>query len=178
MATRILTPAKEAAAWAVAQRLGEFGYAALAAETRIDMRRIGDLVRRWVAEGAVADLGKVGNSLHFAVVAGARPAEAPAPRTSTEALWFAIRSVRGDFSPVDIAVLCATPVDRDTASAYCQMLAQAGYLRVVRKASPPARPAVYRLVRNTGIRPPRRRSLWVVWDDNLGQPTHIPGGDA
>lgn len=179
MATRNVTPAREAAAWALAQRLGEFGYAAISAELRIDMRRTGDLVRSWQAKGMVTELGRCGtNALRFKVVEGAVPPVDPQPRSPDEAMWFAIRSLRSDFAPVDVATLCAVQVEKDAASALCQMLARAGYLRVVRKASPPARPAVYRLIRNTGIHPPRERRLRVVWDDNLQQITHLPEGAA
>lgn len=177
--------ASDQAAWTVALRLHEFGYAGIAANASIPLDRATDLVRRWCAQGKVDALGKQGsNALRFRVVAEGAPALQPpvAPRTPQEAMWFTIRALRNDFTPVDIRALSSTeavPVSDEDATGFCQMLVRAGYLRVVRKAAPDKkRPAVYRLVRNTGPRPPRQRRISVVWDDNLSEITHLLEGTA
>jgi hypothetical protein len=46
------------------------------------------------------------------------------------------------------------------------------------KALPGRREAIYRLVRDTGPRPPRERRVRAVWDENLGEYTYISGGLA
>jgi hypothetical protein len=92
-------------------------------------------------------------------------------------LWRAMRMLQG-FSPVDLAAHAATPtvaVSPEDAAAYCQTLTRAGYLRVVRKAAPPLRPAIYRLVRNTGPLPPVLRRVRAVIDGNTGQIVHVGG---
>lgn len=177
--------ASDQAAWTVALRLREFGYAGIAANAAIPLDRATDLVRRWCAQGKVEALGKQGgNALRFRVVAEGVPALQPPqqPRTAEEAMWFTIRAVRSEFTPVDVRALSSTdamPVSDEVATGFCQMLVRAGYLRVVRKAAPDKkRSAVYRLIKNTGPRPPRQRRLSVVWDDNLNQITHLPEGTA
>lgn len=171
-------------AWTVALRLREFGYAGIAVNASIPLKRTTALVRQWVQEGRVEALGKQGTSaLRFRVIGEGAPAPAPAPvsRTPEAAMWFTIRNVRNAFTPTDVAVLSsleAAPVGREDATSFCQMLTRAGYLRVVRKAVPPRREAAYRLIRDTGPRPPRERRLRVVWDDNLDQITHLPEASA
>ncbi|MDP2064178.1 MAG: hypothetical protein Q8Q63_03405 [Phaeovulum sp.] len=41
---------------------------------------------------------------------------------------------------------------------------------------PGRREAIYRLIRNTGPRPPRERRVRAVWDDNLGELVLLNGG--
>ena len=65
-----------------------------------------------------------------------------------------------------------------TAKEYCTMLTQAGYLKVLRKASPPKKPAVYKLVRNTGPQPPQIQRVKQVFDPNLDEVTYRAGGEA
>ena len=92
-------------------------------------------------------------------------------------MWRTIRML-GEFSATDVAAHStagSVDVPLETARAYCQLLARAGYLRCTVKAKPPAREARYRLIRDTGPKPPRERRIRVVWDDNLGEITHQPG---
>jgi hypothetical protein len=91
-----------------------------------------------------------------------------------------MRALRS-FSPTDVMAHSHTPefeVSLGTAQEYCQMLARSGHLRVMTKALPGRREAIYRLVRDTGPRPPRERRVRAVWDENLGEYTYISGGLA
>ena len=93
-------------------------------------------------------------------------------------MWRSMRML-AEFSPVDIAAHSTTEkahVTQDIASAYCRMLVAAGYLKVVRKALPGRRVAIYRLIRNTGPRPPRERRVRAVYDENLDRFTHVAHG--
>ena len=67
------------------------------------------------------------------------------------------------------------PVTRDEAQDYCRFLASAGYLKVIRKATPTLTPR-YKLIKNTGPLPPRERRVRAVYDDNLEQFTYVAGG--
>lgn len=86
-------------------------------------------------------------------------------------MWRSMRML-GQFSPTDLAAHSTTEttqVSLLTAKAYCTALSKAGYLRVVSKARPPRKQAVYRLVRNTGPLPPQVQRVKQVWDPNLEQ---------
>lgn len=96
-----------------------------------------------------------------------------------ENMW---RSMRGlvQFTPRDLAVHSTTPtvsVSENTAKAYCTMLLKTGYLVVVQKAVPLKRQATYRLVRNTGPKPPQIQRVKHVYDPNTKE-VHIPEGGA
>lgn len=91
-------------------------------------------------------------------------------------MWRAMR-MTPRFTARDIAMVAntdANPIDEPTASKYAQMLAKAGYLRVVRKANARA-PAVYSLVADTGPKPPVEKRVRCVWDQNKEALTHVPG---
>ncbi|WP_182912737.1 MDR/zinc-dependent alcohol dehydrogenase-like family protein [Paracoccus onubensis] len=98
----------------------------------------------------------------------------------TENMW---RSMRGlaVFSPQDLAIHSTTPdvsVSEATAKAYCGMLLKTGFLRVERKASPMrGKQAIYRLIRNTGPKPPQIQRVKHVYDPNTQQ-VHVPGGEV
>ena len=82
------------------------------------------------------------------------------------------------FSPVDLAAVSDlehAPVSERDAQAYCQSLLRGEYLRVVEKARPGVRPAVYRLVRRTGPKPPVERRVAALFDENLGELTYVAG---
>jgi hypothetical protein len=79
------------------------------------------------------------------------------------------------FTPTDIAAHASTDlvqVVTADAHAYCRVLLAGGYLRVERKASPVRKQeAIYRLIRNTGPRPPRAARVSAVVDDNTNSVT-------
>ncbi len=176
----------EAVAWTAACRLVEFDYRSLSAEAQVGYDTVGTWVRRWLRHGKVVALAKTPGALQRYRIAGeaalADPSALPVGGQTAEGnLWRTMRALRVAFTPTDLASVSTTDavnVSADDARSYCQMLTRAGYLRVVRKALPPRREAVYQLIRDTGPRPPRERRLRVVWDDNRGEIAHLPGGDA
>ncbi|MDO9527116.1 MAG: hypothetical protein Q7J57_16515, partial [Gemmobacter sp.] len=151
----------EARAWALAQRIGIFGYAEIAAELSISMEAATKIVRGWESEGRISikSGGNASGRKRFAVAADHRPPQGRVGAVAQQ-LWQSMRGLK-QFSPVDLAAHCradlgVTPAE---ASEYCQALLRAGYLRVARLAAPPARPAIYALIRNTGPRAPRERRV-------------------
>lgn len=179
MSSSVLKGARAEAAWVAACRLGTFTYASLSAAAHMPVRAIAKTVQSWSQAGAVVSVGPgMGRFLTFSVVQ-ADPPPAPPPKpaagTVTGNLWRTMRFL-GAFSPTDLRVHAHTDdvrVGRDEATAYCQMLHRAGYLRVVQKAIPGRREAVYRLVRNTGPKAPELRRIRAVVDPNLGEIVHV-----
>lgn len=93
-----------------------------------------------------------------------------------ERMWRAMRKQR-TFTPRDIAALASRSlgeIGEDEAGAFARMLLRAGYLRVIRKAAPGVRPARYRMLRDTGPRPPVERRIRAVWDQNTRAYAHLP----
>lgn len=170
------------AVWVVAQRLGTFSYASLAAEAHIGIEKATRLSRGWMARGGVEDagIGDRGRKL-LRVTADqmpVSPADKILPGTPQGNLWRSMQRLRS-FSPTDIAAVSDTPsvaVGLDDATAYCQMLLRAGYLRVERKAVHGKREAIYRLIKNTGPHAPVVRRIRAVVDPNLeDRIVHIAG---
>jgi hypothetical protein len=164
------------AAWALALRLTQFGYAEIAAEMKISIDQATRIVRGWDAQGALELLQSgPGQRKLWKVRPGSdRPAPAPRGRSAEENLWTAMRGLRS-FTPTDLAahastdLVCVVTAD---AQAYCRVLLAGGYLRVERKASPARhQEAIYRLIRNTGPRPPRAARVSAVVDDNTNSVT-------
>ena len=128
------------AAWALALRLSQFGYAEIAAEMKVSIDQATKIVRGWDGQGAL-ELLQSGAGLRklWKVRPGcARPAPAPRGRSAEENLWTAMRGLRS-FTPTDIAAHASTelvPVATADAQAYCRVLLAGGYLRVERTASP------------------------------------------
>lgn len=168
-----------AAIWATARRLGRFGYAHLSAEAGVGMRSVQALVRDWVKRKLVEADGELGRQRMFRIVASAPEAlPAAAIGSPRQNMWRAMQLNRG-FSPTDLAALATTDtvsVSVEDASAWCQTLARAGYLKILRKAKPPIKEAVYQLIANTGPRPPEVRRVAVVIDGNTGRVMHMAGG--
>lgn len=177
------------ASWAAALRRGSFTYAEIAADIGLSIDRATEMVQAWVRARAVISVGfgphrrKV-----FRVTDIGRALRQPPQRSRSDGspireatvqgnLWRSMRGLRS-FTPLDLAVHSCTeavPVDEPAAQAYCQALARAGYLRVERKAIPGRRPAIYRLIRDTGPQPPSERRVRAIWDANLGRITHVDG---
>jgi hypothetical protein len=173
-------------AWCHAQAMGAFTYKDLAEAADISREAATALVRTWEARGSLRRRpDALGARIVFEVTGeadtpcakGARRVRAATPQGN---MWRAIRGL-GAFTYRDVAMHANTssvPVSEGAARDYCRMLANAGYLRVERKAQPKGRLAVYRLVRDTGPRPPRERRVRAVWDDNRGEYAYIAGGVA
>ncbi len=166
------------AIWTTAQRLREFSYAQLAVEAKSNIDRVTRLVKEWQAAGkAEMIVAPAGRRRMFRVIAGGLPITA-AIGSAQGNMWRAMRSCRS-FCPTDLAMLASNDMVKVTvedATAYCQMLNRANYLRVERKAVPPAREAIYRLIRNTGPGAPTLRRIRAVVDPNLNEIVHVAGG--
>lgn len=96
---------------------------------------------------------------------------------STVNLWRSMRMLK-QFSARDLAAhstTTASEVTENHAKVYCSHLLAAGYLKVVQKAAPPKRAAIYRLIRDTGPVPPKTQRIHQVYDPNTGE-THATGG--
>lgn len=165
--------------WNAALRLVEFNYRELSEAAYLTHHQVAHFVQGWLKTGEVVRLPVSSTEpLRFQVqnIDMVRPK--PGLHESAAAnMWTAMRGLRS-FSPRDIAVHATsdlTSVSREQAQAYCQMLVRAGYLRVVEKAIPPHRDAVYRLVRNTGPFAPVERRIRAVYDENLQKIAHIAG---
>ena len=179
----------EEASWAAALRMRTFTYYALAAEMRIGIERATDIVRGWQRTGAVelVGAGRAGR-YEFRVAPGrtelparTRPDGTTIRQGSAVAnMWRTMRALKS-FTPTDVMAHSHTPefeVSLANAQDYCQMLVRSGHLRVITKALPGRREAIYRLVRDTGPRAPRERRVRAVWDENLREYTYISGGLA
>lgn len=175
------TAALEQTAWAVARRLPSFGYSEIAVEVRIGHEKATEIVRGWQSKGLVELVsGGIGKRNLFRVLPGAELPVPPTGRTPEENLWSAMRGLK-TFRPTDLAAHATTEavkVGPDEALAYCRSLLAAGYLAVSVKAVPGQREAIYRLVRNTGPRPPQERRVRAVVDPNLDEIVVIGGPNA
>lgn len=174
-----------AKAWALVERLGIFGYAEISSELSIPQEVATQIVKAWEAEGRVQmKHGGSGNQRKkFEITRAYRQPKARVDQIAQQ-LWNGMRGLKS-FSHVDLAAHCRADlkVEPKEASEYCQALLRAGYLRVARTAIPNVRPAIYSLIRNTGIRAPRERRVRAVWDENEAQFVYIAGagrlgGDA
>lgn len=169
----------DAACWAVALRLKVFGYAEIAAEAHVSTYTAREVVRAWHAAGRCKQIERkhAGAKRNiFEIVETSAPRQARIGSVPQN-LWNSMRGLKA-FTPTDLAAHSTTPtveVSVEAAQGYCQALFRAGYLRVDRKAIPGRREAIYRLVRNSGPRPPRERRVRAVWDENLEEFTHIAG---
>jgi hypothetical protein len=169
-------------AWAVALRLGTFGWAEIARDTGIAERTVKAIIREWEQAGAVQPTIKAhGHRNQWQVDKDFVWPKVP-NGTAEERMWLAMRKL-GSFQPSELAHSThdeAVPVSEAAASAYCQMLLEAGYLMVTRRAAPlMQRQAHYRLVKPTGIVAPVRRLIPAIYDANTGD-VHVlnQGGQA
>lgn len=159
------------------RRQGTFTVADIDGGSNVEASTIRDYLRRLVIGG-------------YVVVAGEEPGQgtdrkryrvekprADAPRLRRDGtelareaqwrLWTAMRGLRRGFTIRELAFTAGLdePVRQTTAASYVKHLHQAGYLTVVGRASGPQQ-RTYRLVRNTGPKPPRILRTKAVWDDN------------
>jgi hypothetical protein len=164
--------AKAAAAWTAAQRLQQFGYGDISFEVTVSVGHATFIVKGWEKDGKVRRIagplrGKA-SKLRFEVVPEHEVGIAPVQGDAYEQMWTAMRKT-GAFSPTDISSLCAVPVSVEDAAAYCRALLAGNYLRVVSKAVPGRKEAVYRLFNITGVKAPRERRVRCLVDPNIGK---------
>lgn len=154
--------------WDAATRLGKFTYEELHDATGFKPDTIRPIVNVWLGTDRVRRIDAREKKARFEVISSDEPALV-APPTPHGNLWQAMRGLKL-FSPVDLAAHANTPEVEVTVAAaqqFCRMLLRAGYLRIERKATA-EREAIYRLLRNTGPKPPRERRVWALYDENLG----------
>ncbi|MGE4298935.1 MAG: hypothetical protein AB7E47_12985 [Desulfovibrionaceae bacterium] len=100
------------------------------------------------------------------------------PSTGRDNMWRGMKMLR-TFSVADLAATSSTesvPVAAETVREYLLFLTRAGY--VARVKTPAGSPALYRLVRNTGPKPPQIQRVKQLWDPNLRKVVWSSGGDA
>jgi hypothetical protein len=182
MSPRYTSPesqAKAEAAWLAALRLQQFVYANISYEVSTTVAHATHIVKGWEAAGKVRRIATPqygrASKITFEVIPEGEIRVLPAPGDAYDQMWTSMRKI-GGFSPVDLASMCSVPVTVEEAAAYCRMLLTAGYLKVVQKAAPPNRPAIYRLINATGVRAPRVRRVACIVDPNRG--TTLPLSEA
>lgn len=166
-----ISVAKREAAWPVALRLQQFGYAEISDAVTASIPLATNIVRGWEAAGQVRLIsgirtGGAGRKI-YEVVPEHEIRLAPVQGDAFEQMWTAMRKLTG-FSPIDLVVHSAAPISLEDAGAYCRLLLTTGYLRVTQKAKPPHKPAIYRLVNKTGVLAPRHRRVSCIIDPNRG----------
>lgn len=165
----------EDAVWTAALRLGEFRTQRLATESGVSLSTVQRHLSRWLDQGQVTRQGVAGGAI-WRVSERTEPCVEPRQQSPEGNMWRAMRHI-GAFTALDLALHATTDelgVSEAEATRYIRALLPAGYLRVLRTASPPRRPAVYRLVRNTGPLPPRLHRVSAVWDANKDCWSHFP----
>jgi hypothetical protein len=152
------------------------------AETGASRMAIHNWLTSWEEDGWVRRVGQDGQHVVYAattVQAEAPPARAPAGAAPAKGplgqhLWTAARMLR-IFTLVELAAHAATegePTRESDARSFVSLLTRAGYARKMRVTS--GRPARYRLIRDTGPRPPVEKRVRATWDANLGAYVHVP----
>lgn len=168
------------AAWAIACRHEQFGYAEIATGLHIGPKRAMAIVGQWEREGAIQPVPDAHSRRLMFVADRDYVRLDKRARSPEDNLWLAMRRLR-NFSPTDLAAHANTetvevPVQK--ASDYCRALLAAGYLRVTRRAAPAMkREAIYALARDTGPRPPREKRVRAVYDPNTEETRMIGGGE-
>ncbi len=167
------------AAWNVAQRLQQFTYASISYEATVPLPHATMVVRVWERSGKVrriaASLPGGEARITFEVIPTDELRATPIIGDRYEQMWTSARKLRS-FSAADLVSTCAAPISPEDASAYCRALLAANYLRVVQKAAPPHKAAIYRLSNETGVWAPRVRRLKCICDPNLGTSTPLTEG--
>ena len=177
--------AQDEAAWTVAEELGEFTRQELMTMTGASTNQALDMVHRWLRKERIHLARKTATGRHV-YATGPRGGDGDAHREVVEAeastdprrnMWRAMQLL-DHFSPIDLAAVSnleVAPVSERDAQQFCQSLLRGEYLRVVEKAKPGHKPAVYRLVRRTGPKPPVERRVAALFDENLGELTYVAG---
>ena len=159
------------AAWAEIEHLDSFTAPLLAERLGCPLARAQGYLKRWRAEGRVtcSGPGSDGRTLHYHVAPN--PISDLTGCSTSQAMWTAMRLLRR-FSPTDVlfSVSAARPdISLKEVQSYCQFLAKANVLRVLKKAGFGAREASYAVARNSGPLAPYQKRVRVLIDPNEGQ---------
>ncbi len=173
--------AKAEAAWAAAQRLQQFGYAEISRDVSASTELATHIVRGWERDGKIRLISAVrrGGAARkvYEVVPDQEIKPAPVMGDGFDQMWTCMRKL-SSFTAVDLSAHCAAAVAVEDARTYCRTLLAGGYLRVVQKAVPNRREAIYRLVNATGVKAPRARRVVCIVDANLGRITPLAEAGA
>lgn len=182
MSKQTVAPETATAVFNAAARMPEFSINSLSSEAHYSVRIVRLCVWDWIAAGRCEELegkGSKNRTLYrLKPIAGKadKPHVKPA-QTKLGNMWFAMQQLK-TFTAVDVAASAWTeemdvqPID---AQAYCSSLVKGDtpHLRVHRKAAPGKHPAIYKLIRNTGPKPPQVKRVSAVFDPNLNDLTYI-----
>lgn len=179
----IPTPGRQEIWSAIRDRRDGFSIDMLIDATGANRKTVQDYLRCLLPAGIIQEAGEgqlvLADDRGFHAPRVNRRGQPVVQGAGVENMW---RSMQGlaEFSPRDIAAHSTTPdvsVTEGSAKAYCSMLLRCGYLRVVQKATPGGRLAIYRLIRNRGPRPPQIQRVKRVYDPNTGE-VFMPEGRA
>jgi len=95
----------------------------------------------------------------------------------TGLMWTAMRSLKS-FSPDEVLTILSETLptlQRQDVQHYCSNLVKAEYLAVEQKARHGGRPAIYRLVKDTGPLAPTIRKLECIVDGNTDKLAYVSG---
>ena len=153
----------------------------LADRARVNRKTAGDYLTGLVAAGYVDRCDDAGLQVPTFRMAGKAGFHAPRLRkdgtvvtqgAGVANMWRSMRMLR-TFDVPQIAQVSTTPdirVTEATAQSYVSMLFATGFLVCLEKANPgKGRKASYRLVRNTGPKPPKIQRVKQVYDPNTDQ---------
>ena len=167
------------AAFAWACTVDSFGYSELTRQMGKSLTWARNRIGTWLKEGLIEVVEQPQNApWTWRVKEAAKVALPVRTRSPEDNLWTAMRQLKS-FGPRTLAVHATTETVRVTteqAQAYCRALLGAGYLAVAKRAVPGSNEAIYRLIRNTGPRPPREKRVRAVIDANTEQTIVISGG--
>ena len=172
---------KADAAWTAAVRLQQFGYGEICRDVSISPRIAAEFTKSWEQDGKIrlvkaTPLQPSGRKL-FEVVPVHELRILPDLGDGIDQMWTAMRKLVS-FTGIDLSAYCAAPVPVEDARAYCRLLLAGGYLKVVQKAVPNRREAIYRLINVTGVVAPRERRVRCIVDANLGRTLPLSEGGA
>ncbi|WP_172298306.1 hypothetical protein [Pseudoruegeria sp. HB172150] len=166
--------------------LDEFTFYSLRDGARISLQMAQELARSWEKDG-LAIVVRTGERRRkvFSMTPLARrlakqqPKQPIAEHEATPAgnMWLVMRKM-GLFSRVDVAAHATTDtvqVSEQEAGDYCRLLARGGYLRIAAKEVRGKREAMYRLIRDTGPKPPAEKRVTAIFDPNVSRLTYIAG---
>lgn len=168
---------------AIRARSGDFTIAGLMDATGANRKTIEDYLRCLIPGGVVEPVGdsqfRLIDDRGYHAPRLNRSGKPVTQGAGIENMWRSMRGL-GQFTALDIAIHSTNAhviVSEPTAKSYTSMLMRTGYLRVVQKAVPGKRPAIYRLIRNSGPKPPQVQRVKHVFDPNTRE-VHVPGGGA
>ncbi|SDY54872.1 helix-turn-helix domain-containing protein [Citreimonas salinaria] len=165
--------ARRTAALERVRSMGEFCVEDLMKRVGLPVATARSYIRRWQDDGAIV-LSRKDDRIRYYIAAEQRVdlvTVAQDVKTPEGNMWRAMRQYR-QFSPLDITLVSnagGVEVSIEKARSYCRALLEAGYLKVIDRAVPGRREAMYRLIANTGPDAPVVRRVSVLHDPNTDE---------